>query len=345
MIGRNDPCPCGSGKKHKKCCLGKNEVSVEQLVDKELERILLSIYEQAPGQADMIELNSYRRQWAGKLGSVWDENSIEGSLSEYFLFVARRDLWKRHLVKVLNTPIRSAVRAVVKTWQEPFVLFGKVKSIEGGFLEVEEILGSKTYYLEQEEYMPTEKGAIVFGGVLPDNRKHKNGVYIITSLMFVKDDKGRFESEIAALAESSGFESSLDFYKEHMIDIFYLMLNRENDPVEELNQSDLTEIQQETLAILKDKLEEIGFQSDIQELLKNITISYFLKEKPNFRKPSIIAAAVFQVANNLEMLGEYSSTNAEIAKLFEVSTGSMTKHADNISGFVSKVTDEMKEKE
>lgn len=22
-IGRNDPCPCGSGKKHKKCCLGE----------------------------------------------------------------------------------------------------------------------------------------------------------------------------------------------------------------------------------------------------------------------------------------------------------------------------------
>jgi hypothetical protein len=25
MIGRNDPCPCGSGKKFKKCCLGKAE--------------------------------------------------------------------------------------------------------------------------------------------------------------------------------------------------------------------------------------------------------------------------------------------------------------------------------
>ena len=22
-VGRNDPCPCGSGKKHKKCCWGK----------------------------------------------------------------------------------------------------------------------------------------------------------------------------------------------------------------------------------------------------------------------------------------------------------------------------------
>ena len=24
VVGRNDPCPCGSGKKYKKCC-GKNE--------------------------------------------------------------------------------------------------------------------------------------------------------------------------------------------------------------------------------------------------------------------------------------------------------------------------------
>ena len=24
VIGRNDPCPCGSGKKYKKCCLNKS---------------------------------------------------------------------------------------------------------------------------------------------------------------------------------------------------------------------------------------------------------------------------------------------------------------------------------
>ena len=26
-IGRNQPCPCGSGKKYKKCCYGKNNIS------------------------------------------------------------------------------------------------------------------------------------------------------------------------------------------------------------------------------------------------------------------------------------------------------------------------------
>jgi len=29
-IGRNDPCPCGSGKKYKKCCLNRGETSVRQ---------------------------------------------------------------------------------------------------------------------------------------------------------------------------------------------------------------------------------------------------------------------------------------------------------------------------
>ncbi len=24
-VGRNDPCPCGSGKKYKQCCMKKNE--------------------------------------------------------------------------------------------------------------------------------------------------------------------------------------------------------------------------------------------------------------------------------------------------------------------------------
>jgi preprotein translocase subunit SecA len=26
-IGRNDPCPCGSGKKYKKCCMSRDQAS------------------------------------------------------------------------------------------------------------------------------------------------------------------------------------------------------------------------------------------------------------------------------------------------------------------------------
>jgi len=34
-IGRNDPCPCGSGKKYKKCCMAKDEAKQHTVLEKE----------------------------------------------------------------------------------------------------------------------------------------------------------------------------------------------------------------------------------------------------------------------------------------------------------------------
>jgi len=33
-IGRNDPCPCGSGKKYKKCCLDSKSVPINKTISK-----------------------------------------------------------------------------------------------------------------------------------------------------------------------------------------------------------------------------------------------------------------------------------------------------------------------
>jgi len=39
-VGRNDPCPCGSGKKYKKCCMVKEEQSKNVLSDTEADTSL-----------------------------------------------------------------------------------------------------------------------------------------------------------------------------------------------------------------------------------------------------------------------------------------------------------------
>ena len=334
MIGRNDPCTCGSGKKYKKCCLGKNEVAVEQLIDDELERVLLGVYEQSKERADIAEYNRYRRQWVEKLGSLWDEKSIEVSVTEYFLFVARHDIWNNYLSRLLNGQMRSTVRSVVESWQKPFVLFAKIIGEKDGFVEVQEILGEETYYLEKGKEMPVGKDAIVFGVVLHDNRSRENGLYVITSLMFVQDDKQYFKNEITSLVKSSQIEESNDFYKEHMLDVYEIMLSPDNGSIDELIDNDLTKVQQEALTMIDEVLEDVKVQPEAHELLKNIGITYFLKEQPNFRKPNVVAAAVFLVAIDLKMLGELTMTNAEVAKLFDVSTASIKKHAENIHKFV-----------
>ena len=38
-IGRNDPCPCGSGKKYKRCCLGKHEAAKREKTEEEAQKL------------------------------------------------------------------------------------------------------------------------------------------------------------------------------------------------------------------------------------------------------------------------------------------------------------------
>ncbi len=333
MVGRNDPCPCGSGKKYKKCCAEKNESPLETLIDEELERILFGAYEQATSPEELSEFENHKKSWKHKLGKLMDPDDIEEAVSEYFLFVARRDLWKRHLLRMLNSPLRSTVRSILELWKEPIVLFGKVKEEQEGYVVVQEILGEGMFNLEKKQGMVLEENSFIFGIVLPDNRDPENDIYVISSLMFINDWNGSLEKQIVELAESSGFDKSIAFYNEHMTDVYEILLARDSRTVDELIEHDFTPVQQEVIGILDDVLELRSTSQEARELLRNIVVTYFLKERPNFRKPGVIAAAVFFVAVDLEITEE-ELTNAEIAKLFDVSTSSMTKHADNIREFV-----------
>ncbi len=40
-IGRNEPCPCGSGKKYKQCCLGTAEAAAVEVQSKVVPAVLL----------------------------------------------------------------------------------------------------------------------------------------------------------------------------------------------------------------------------------------------------------------------------------------------------------------
>src|SRR5699024_8088596 len=72
-VGRNDPCPCGSGKKYKKCCLGKEEVTgVYAEVD-----YLETIEEQEKWLEDYPVLDQERKQGEVRLSDIFDNESIE----------------------------------------------------------------------------------------------------------------------------------------------------------------------------------------------------------------------------------------------------------------------------
>ena len=334
MLERNDPCLCGSGKKYKKCCLGKNEVSVDTLVEEELQRILAGMYEQPITPAIRAEYELYQREWTSKLSSFWDGEEIEYAVSEYFFYIARQDMWKRYLIKVLNDPIRSAVRSVVETWQDPIILLGKITGEKNGLLVIEEVLGDETFYLEKEEDMPVDQDGVVFGVALRDNRIREKGVFIINSLLFVKDENNSFANEISILAESSGFDNSYDFYKTHLIDIYHSILSKSEGSVTDILKKELTDIQQEAMTIFYSKLEFLEIQADYPDLMDNIVVTYLYEKQPNFKKPEVIAAAFLHALLEFDMFDNYWMTQKEVAKLFDVSVSSLTNQSVKIQEFI-----------
>jgi hypothetical protein len=64
--GRNDPCPCGSGNKYKKCCLTKDEAA---------EREQLAAAVQPP--ASPLRLSSVAGEIAGTLAAAYDDDTDE----------------------------------------------------------------------------------------------------------------------------------------------------------------------------------------------------------------------------------------------------------------------------
>ena len=66
--GRNEPCPCGSGKKYKKCCESKATFSIEAAQAEELERILQVFYEEYPERRDVRAYLDVVEKWKEKAG-------------------------------------------------------------------------------------------------------------------------------------------------------------------------------------------------------------------------------------------------------------------------------------
>ena len=77
--GRNDPCPCGSGNKYKKCCLAKEEaVAREQLVKAQAPRDTLRRDQRAA--ANRLQVTELTAAVAARLARAEEEDAYEDAL-------------------------------------------------------------------------------------------------------------------------------------------------------------------------------------------------------------------------------------------------------------------------
>ena len=100
MVGRNDPCTCGSGKKYKKCCGKANVVDISTVIDEELDRILNGFVNEGLGPREYGEIESRLRKWNSELRDVFEPELIDALATETYFYMDRVDVWQSYLKKI-----------------------------------------------------------------------------------------------------------------------------------------------------------------------------------------------------------------------------------------------------
>ncbi|EKN71374.1 hypothetical protein BABA_01790 [Neobacillus bataviensis LMG 21833] len=335
-INRNDRCPCGSGKKYKKCC-GMNEaVSITQIIENEIDELqkqLLhfayyhyghEIQEDFEVLESVIDIDQEQeREFYELIHAIWFslfEGLVDGkTIIEKFITVEGGKIK------------RPKLKQILQTWTYARTIAGKVLNVENNKLTIEDGFTS-----EQMETVITnlpitiEEGDFFIGILLP----YEQNYVFFPSPFDLPDLKP--EHAFSYIVESS-LDSDYDSPQEYLTDFFMEVLS-ELPMIGGLLEVDELDwpapIYKQVADQFKEKLEMV-LPPPIVDTGIILWLNFCQKRQKRIQNPNIYVAALHYLLTMIAPIEEMV-TQKELAKEYGVSAGS-------ISSIVSELEFELAE--
>ncbi|MBQ0139163.1 MAG: SEC-C domain-containing protein [Kurthia sp.] len=327
MIGRNDPCPCGSGKKYKKCCATKEVITVVEVLDEELERTLQTFYDVYPQRKDYESYHTVVSKWNEALGHKISLDLIEAIAMDYFFFHERLDIWQGYLEKTIKQTIRPATKEALGYWSAPKMLMAKVVSVDETWMTVETIYSKEMLRLRREGDRPIPENVHVFCFMLPEVTMLNENAYMSVSSMifFPTDHHDVFSKFIKTVDQKANTEE--DFWKANAIELWKALAEHGFEG------NEFTDFETEVINKIMNYLEE---QQRSSEKIIPLVEDFIVEEQPKARKPVAIAAGAIRFGNDNGYFEHIDTTVKAIADAFGISASSMNKYEHELALYVEK---------
>lgn len=340
-IGRNDLCPCGSGKKYKNCCGKSNVITMESLIEKELMNVQVDLLKFALENYEE-EVNEFIADW------IEDLDIPEEALEMFYLFtlvwaitdfeIYGKTILEHFIDKKGSKWNRPRIRNILPTWSQakPSVAIIEEQD-ENQLLTLEDIFTNEIKKVKVLEDHPVETGGIVVGILLPAGEififftsfidlpaglteKVKKGVY----QLFEKSDEGNPNEFLST------------FYPE-ILHFFIFGPNPAAEDLEWLSPKHL-EVAQEFQDYMEDIYDEV-----IIKLGVYLWHQYCLKKNPKVMKPSVYVATLRYLIDQFIPYGEWVTQN-ELAEEFEISSSSLSAKYRDMEKVLKEELEELEEK-
>ena len=321
MVGRNDPCPCGSGKKYKKCCERKDAVTVEDLLTDEMEHILQTFYDIHPQRPEIPAFVEFAKTWKSSLNSYLPQEMIETIALDEFFFHQRTDIWADYLEKQKKKQVRPSILELLNRWSEPRVFVGEVTAVGNTYLTVKSIVGDETIELWKESDKPIPIGVHLYCFILSDGTAEGNYLAVSSLIFFPTDYSEAIQKFAEALADSDKSSLKGSTMK------FWIALGESG-----YNGDEFTEFESGVIQSAEEFLQKHDRES--KELLE-VLEDFLVDEQPKARKKLAVAAGAIRYGQENGLIEPLNMTLKEIAEAFDVSTSSMSKYAKDLTDYAS----------
>lgn len=330
MIGRNDPCHCGSGKKYKKCCLHKEEQTREVSFHQEgLIKFALENYQQELAARTSEYVKKYpvgkeQEQTYANIAVCWEVfcSETQDGKTPVELYVE----------KVKDT-VKPEVFAILSGWTTAAPSLYKVLEQKTGFIfTVQDIWTEKVYDVTINAAEKPKTESALLGTLVSNGINHEFYVgYVemplselpplkeaVEKIQPLADAKQIFKTDFPAVLQLSLIDISAGLPEVKTEEKPADIKKPGAESVNAVNVSD--EIDEKYTAVTE--LVKANAESEVVEEAEKIWSEYITESKPAIRKEEIYAAALdYLVSKDIRGI---ASTQAETAKKYGVSPASLS---------------------
>jgi uncharacterized protein len=356
-VGRNEPCPCGSGKKYKKCCEKENVVNIDTLVSQELDVLQAQLYDYI-ATAQSTEMEESYHHYLAKMDLMQADPDIYEMAFVSWYGATQKDaegvrLIERFVDKQLSTVTRPQTAEVLESWKNVRVTAGTVEKLDENTLRVEEAITGDVLIVT-EKFGKLEENSFFLGLLLPNGEK-----YLPFAQYFIYPAIEKAAMELVKIRFEQGEFGNLHDYLSgqylEIADVGFVLYSAEKkkagkaaastkgtDETDTSKDSDektekaiegveiwKTPEYIEAITSLQSFLTEKGEDKEESELLVAVLEKYFYTERPTIRNPKIYSGALVDMAKNIEEIS-IRHVQKELAEYFDVSANSISRRSKQI---------------
>lgn len=335
MVGRNDPCPCGSGKKYKKCHGKEQSVSINDLVNDELFKVRQLFFSENPNQEQLADFRELQQEWQPRLMKTMAENDAQAFVIENFLFMKKPELWQEHLDKQIEQSQRPTTQEVLKDWNDVKVFVGQYVKGDESSAQFKDAFTGDTYTMADQPPTDMEDGQGLLAILLPDTRVGEEGALFLNGYLTIVGEFAPFFEQLKADMAKENATDGEQYVRDHYLAVVESIVKYSTGTVDE--SIDLSPEHQSVMDELKKHVQEADFDAETVDNVTSIMNSYLVSQKPSVQKPEAIVAGYWRFLQDHELIKGPMLAPKQLSEKFDVSSSTILKRSKEFGSYFEEL--------